>query len=63
MNPLIKENQSLKNSNTFGIDVNARYYAEINSLAGLNELLNSDQLHTEALLVVGGGSNILYKGF
>ena len=60
MNPLIKENQSLKNSNTFGIDVNARYYAEINSLADLNELLNSDQLHTEALLVVGGGSNILF---
>jgi len=60
MNPLIKENQSLKSSNTFAIDVNARYFAEINSIADLRELLNSTQIRTEALLIVGGGSNILF---
>jgi len=60
MIPLIKENQSLKSSNTFAIDVNARYFAEIHSTAELQELLGTEQIRTEALLIVGGGSNILF---
>ncbi|RZJ89532.1 MAG: UDP-N-acetylmuramate dehydrogenase [Chryseobacterium sp.] len=60
MIPLIRENQSLKRSNTFAIDVNAKYFAEINSIADLSALLAGQEIQTEALLIVGGGSNILF---
>ncbi|QXV67048.1 UDP-N-acetylmuramate dehydrogenase [Mucilaginibacter sp. 21P] len=55
----IQENVSLKNFNTFGIDVNARYFAEINHEAGLVELFADPQWHKVQRLVMGGGSNML----
>ncbi|HEK19000.1 UDP-N-acetylmuramate dehydrogenase [Mucilaginibacter sp.] len=55
----IQENVSLKNFNTFGIDVNARYFAEINHEADLVELFADTQWHQIQRLVLGGGSNML----
>ncbi|RFZ95346.1 UDP-N-acetylmuramate dehydrogenase [Mucilaginibacter conchicola] len=55
----IQENVSLKNFNTFGIDVNARYFAEINHEADLAELFADPQWQQIQRLVLGGGSNML----
>lgn len=57
----IQQNVSLKNFNTFGIEVFARYFVEINHEDELMELfMDSQWLQTERL-VLGGGSNMLFK--
>jgi len=55
----IKENSSLKSYNTFGIDVNARYFAEVTLLDELKILLCSEIALNNPILVLGGGSNLL----
>ena len=55
---ITKKNFSLKNYNSFNIDVNAKEFIEVNSkeeLIGLNGLLKN-----EKILFLGGGSNILF---
>ncbi|HEX3386657.1 MAG TPA: UDP-N-acetylmuramate dehydrogenase [Mucilaginibacter sp.] len=55
----IQENVSLKNFNTFGIDVSAKYFVEICHEDDLAELFMDPQwLHVKRL-VMGGGSNML----
>ena len=56
----ILENVSLKPYNSFAIDVKAHYFAEIKSAQELKELFETNLLKTQKLLVVGGGSNILF---
>lgn len=60
----IKENISLKKFNTFGIDVSARYFASFRSSDELVELLGQKDTatinHTQAPLILGDGSNILF---
>ncbi len=56
----IEENKSLKNLNTFGIDVSCQYFITITSEEGLKSYLNDKQLVTLPLLILGGGSNILF---
>jgi UDP-N-acetylmuramate dehydrogenase len=55
----IQENVSLKNFNTFGIDVNARYFVEICHPDELTELFADPQWLQMNRLVLGGGSNML----
>lgn len=55
----IHQNVSLKNFNTFGIDVNARYFVEIDHADDLVELFMDTQWHSIDRLVLGGGSNLL----
>jgi UDP-N-acetylmuramate dehydrogenase len=55
----IQENVSLKNFNTFGIDINARYFAEISHEDELTELFADPQWLKFKRLVLGGGSNML----
>lgn len=55
----IQQNVSLKNFNTFGIDANARYFAEISHADELAELFADPQWLQMPRLVLGGGSNIL----
>lgn len=56
------ENYSLKNYNTFGIDIKARYFIDITSDIELQDLLSSDIIIKNKLLVLGSGSNILFTG-
>jgi UDP-N-acetylmuramate dehydrogenase len=54
----IKENYSLKPFNTFGIDALAKQFGEFSSLEELHALINIRK--DNPLLVLGGGSNILF---
>ena len=54
------QNYSLKNYNTFGIDAKAKYFATFNSEEELTNLLGSKIIQKEPLLILGGGSNILF---
>ncbi len=56
----IQENYSLKNHNTFGVDVSAKYYTEVTSLEELIGALNYSKIQNTQLLILGGGSNILF---
>ncbi|HTI59853.1 UDP-N-acetylmuramate dehydrogenase [Mucilaginibacter sp.] len=57
----IQENVSLKNFNTFGIDVSAKYFVEITHEDDLAELFMDPQWLNIQRLVMGGGSNMLLK--
>ena len=60
----VQQNISLKQYNTFGIDVSAKYFAEFNSVDELLTLLEYNQRTTNnekrATLILGSGSNILF---
>src|SRR6202000_2877135 len=57
----IQENVSLKNFNTFGIDASAKYFVEINREEELTELFMDPQWLQTERLILGGGSNMLFK--
>lgn len=57
---VLQESKSLKPYNTFGIAVNARYFTEIFTENDLEMLLTSGLIDQHRLLVLGGGSNILF---
>ncbi len=52
-----QENYSLKNLNSFGINVFARYFTTFKNTVELAEILNE---RIEHKLILGGGSNILF---
>ena len=54
-------NFSLKNYNTFGIDVLSKYFVEVSSENQLLEILTDDHLKSVPKMVIGGGSNILFS--
>ncbi len=54
---IIRENFSLKNYNTFGIDATAKYFVEINSLKELRSIMGNKDYPRK--IVIGGGSNML----
>lgn len=54
----IQENISLKQFNTFGIDVSAKCFLEANSVSDIQNYLGEKK--QSPLLVLGGGSNILF---
>ncbi len=56
----IQENISLKPYNTFGIDAKARYFSAFHSVEELRKIL--EQAISPQLLILGGGSNILFTG-
>ncbi len=56
----IQEDISLQPYNTFAIAVKAKYFVEIFDEAALEELLVSTHLKENKLLVLGGGSNVLF---
>ena len=53
----IKENISLKGYNTFGIDVSSLKFVEVNNIDDLKEVLTDNN---QPILILGGGSNILF---
>ncbi len=62
----IQKNFSLKNYNTFGVEVAAEYFVEVTSLEDLQLAIDFSKKKKANLLILGGGSNILftkdYKG-
>jgi UDP-N-acetylmuramate dehydrogenase len=57
----IQENISLENFNTFGIEVFARYFIEISHPNELIELFIDPQWFNMDRLILGGGSNMLFR--
>lgn len=57
---VIQEHVSLKQFNTFGIDVQARYYTRIHDIRQLQQLLRHPKLKSLPRLMLGGGSNVLF---
>lgn len=56
----IKNNFSLRQLNTFGVESHARWYVQIDSETDLKELFADVKWKNEDLLVLGGGSNTLF---
>lgn len=57
----IYENYSLKTLNTFGIDVQARYFCSLRTLGGLKTVMLWRREHPDLpVLFLGGGSNMLF---
>ncbi|HEX7413288.1 MAG TPA: UDP-N-acetylmuramate dehydrogenase [Bacteroidia bacterium] len=57
---LILVNHSLKKFHTFGTDVYAKYFTEINSIAEFKERQQNLIYTGNDLLILGGGSNLLF---
>ncbi|NML71208.1 UDP-N-acetylmuramate dehydrogenase [Chryseobacterium sp. RP-3-3] len=55
----MQENFSLKPYNTFGVDVNAKYFIEVHTIEELKNAINYSKDHDLPVLFLGGGSNIL----
>ncbi len=58
----IREQVSLKPFNTFGIDVKARWFVEVDSDEQVRQALAWVREHQVVLLPIGGGSNLLLTG-
>jgi len=56
----VVKNISLKNLNTFGVDVKSKYFVEIYSEQELKQILNSEEYSNHQKIILGGGSNILF---
>lgn len=58
----IHENLSLRQYNTFGIDVKAKLFADFNSVTQLQEVLQYVHHHSPRIprMILGGGSNVLF---
>ncbi|MBT5749845.1 MAG: UDP-N-acetylmuramate dehydrogenase [Flavobacteriales bacterium] len=55
----ILHNYSLKNHNTFGIAVKAKYFSTFNSILELKKILKTNLHQEEKFFILGSGSNIL----
>lgn len=56
----LEENYSLRSLNTFGIEASCRFFIEINSIEDLKQALDWHLRHPQPLLILGGGSNVLF---
>ncbi|WP_107039278.1 UDP-N-acetylmuramate dehydrogenase [Brumimicrobium mesophilum] len=56
---MLQENVNLKPFNTFGITVHSEFFAPFTSVNELKSLLS--ELKTKPLLILGGGSNVLFQ--
>lgn len=56
----IKENYPLKSFNTFGINASCRYFTEFVNIENLKNTLEHPLAKSNQILVLGGGSNILF---
>ncbi|WP_235938160.1 UDP-N-acetylmuramate dehydrogenase [Chitinophaga solisilvae] len=57
---MISENVLLQPYNTFGIAATARYFADFSGTEALKALLHDTRSSTLPLMILGGGSNILF---
>ncbi len=59
---IIQENISLKEYNTFGVDVIARYMVEIENNEDYDQFFSFPGFKNSKKLILGGGSNLLFLG-
>ena len=59
---VVKHDVSMLPYNTFGLDAKARNYVEVDGESTLRELISSGLLGENRFLVLGGGSNIVFRG-
>ncbi len=59
--PAIRKNFSLKDHNSFGIDARTALYAAPENIEQLSDLFDHYDFKTQPYLVIGEGSNILFK--
>jgi len=57
---IIQENYSLKALNTFHFNIKCAYFAAPNSMTELTDLLSNPVAKKNEILILGGGSNILF---
>lgn len=61
----MKENISLLDKNSFGFDIKTKYYVEVNSVEDVENLLDNKVFtafrNNNKVLILSGGSNILFK--
>lgn len=60
MHPEILKNQSLKPFNTFGVEVTANFFTEFQDERHLSFIFSQEEIKGLDVLVLGGGSNILF---
>lgn len=58
--PVVSENVSLKNYNTFGIYSNAKFFTEVFSERDVVDIFQSEKFISVPKLIIGGGSNVLF---
>lgn len=58
----LKEDYSLKNCNTFGIDVNTRFFSTCSCIDDIKQSINIQKKSGLPLMILGGGSNVLFTG-
>ncbi len=56
----IQSNYALKSLNTFNLEVNAKQYVKLFSVADAIELIESGLLRESSYFILGGGSNVLF---
>ncbi|WP_103327524.1 UDP-N-acetylmuramate dehydrogenase [Bacteroidetes bacterium endosymbiont of Geopemphigus sp.] len=52
---------SLQSLNTFGVEAKTKYFVNIQTREEFSELFLNEKLHSLPLLILGGGSNILFR--
>ncbi len=60
--PTLQENKNIKAYNTFGVDCMAEYYARVDHLEQLQNVLGQLSISYNRMLILGGGSNLLFVG-
>jgi len=61
LSSIIRENADLTACNTFGVKARARYAADIYRTEDLQELISTGFLAQNRYLILGGGSNVLFR--
>ena len=56
----MKKEYPLKDLNTMGFDIIAKYFYEVNSLSDIDRLIEREDFMDVRKLILGGGSNILF---
>lgn len=57
----IEEHASLREHNTFRVEARARYFVTLEQLEDIPALLADERLRTLPRLILGGGSNVLFR--
>ncbi|MFD1551078.1 UDP-N-acetylenolpyruvoylglucosamine reductase [Putridiphycobacter roseus] len=57
---MIQENVNIQAYNTFGVDCTAKYFARFRSIKDLQDILADPIIKSQEILVLGGGSNLLF---